>query len=337
MSPKALLRAGSSFCYNNLMASRILFILSFLFILGISSSLPAQEYLDDHPNQDLLDPEENFPDIDDPLPEEAYVSPEDFENNPELPFTGTLDPDDPDNEDYREDLEFFNEEPLDEESDDLLYTHEFRFDFEGVLQFFPMDPLDLIGFENASNAVLSGSPDVVIRYKLKLLEEVSLNSKRPHRNDLKIEVIIENQGSLLQNELYDCRIEVEPIDMEASLNLRLKKEKNKDIPPEELDEENQPVSLGIKFKWKKISENWECICRDSNFFEVKSVGDHEYYLDKILKKMTPSLKSYFSENYSKLEPLRIDLVSDEEIFSDTEISYFIVLSGEGQIEIEPFN
>lgn len=321
--------------------SKIRFSLFFIILLSIfSQDLVAQELpqpqgppeeFEDGP-ADRPRPPENIMDesaneatsILDELP----VSADEFADNPDLPFTGTLAEDDPENDE--EDLfddEGSEEEPPAEELSDQA-THLLHFEFTGLVQF----------AENKAAAEMSeptGEPYLEIEYRTKFETPVQIKIGRSTIN-VDTEYDIDIWGNLAEGELFTCKLDISIEKIATMISLKLQKPKvdkeAEEVSPLEIV--NSPLAIKIEFS-KDTRENWFSLCKDIGGAELNTRGEQEEYLIKLLNAIEPSLRGHLLEEFDPLEETQIELAVTTEIVDDVDIANDITLSGSGKLTFEP--
>ncbi|MDO8643967.1 MAG: hypothetical protein Q7S00_03240 [bacterium] len=243
---------------------------------------------------------------------------EDFLKNPELPFTGTLAEDDPENDDGEEEL--FGKEPGEEEEIPTEGTHLIKFDFTGEVRFINQGQPGEPG---------TGEPYMEIEYNTQFEQVVNLvEARQTYKNEAEYE--INNWGSLARNEFFDCRLDIDMQEMPVEITTRVNK-----TPPEE--EGGEPIfALALKIDFSQDSrEDWFSLCTDVSGATLNTQGEPEEYNLKVLRAIEPSLKGLVVDTFDRFDISKIDLTVPPAVIDDKEISNDISYSGKGSITVEP--
>lgn len=290
------------------MKLRILFMMIFP-ILMASYALLAQE---------LPPPDEQPIDLND---DNDSMGAQEFLENPDVPYTGTLAEDDPENEDLQEEKKLFGEDEVDEEqkNEGPPGTHLLRFEFTAMAQFVHhQEGVEAIGAE----------PYMEIEYVTRFEFPIPLLETR---QTLKAEADydINNWGSLAQNEFFDCKLDINLQQLPVEVTTRL----NKLEAPEG---EEPKFSLAAKIVFNKDShEDWFALCSDASGATLNTQGEQEEYNLKILELIEPSLRGIVVDEFDRFDDVKIDLSVPAKTVEDRDLADDIVLSGNGSITIEP--
>jgi len=84
-----------------------------------------------------------------------------------------------------------------------------------------------------------------------------------------------------------------------------------------------------------IQEDWFSFCTDITGATLNTQGEREDYNYQALKMVEPSLKSLVIEDFQFQDDTRLDLLVEPSIIKDDEILNDILLSGSGEVTIEP--
>lgn len=286
-------------------------------ILAFPGSTPAQELPPPDPS------EEGAGDEAPPPPAiEPEVAPDDFLSDPNLPFTGTLADDDPENELLRKDEALFGGEDEAPEGEPPAVTHQLKFEFVSRVQFAEQS-------KNESGVPTAGPAYLEIEYKTEFETEVNLASGRQDE-EIEAEQEISNWGSLARNEFFDCRLEIAMEKLPVQLTSRLQKK--------EADEGAEPPkpSLALKVIFnREVKEDWFSYCTDVSGAQLNTQGDPEEFNFRVLNGVEPSLRAIVVEEFDPSDTTTISLASGPTTINDAEIANDIILSGEGKITLEP--
>lgn len=296
--------------------------IALIFLFGSYTTLaqelppPTEENLNE-PSTDEANPP--------PLPDSSLaedvknINPDDFIENPDLPFTGTLE------EAYEKEEELFGPSDEDEDEDEeeepeeiIEGTHNLKIEFTSLIQFLnPLDPSPYL--ENEYTNVLE-------------LSIFLLGQKKSSDGIMSVDV--QNWGYLAQNEFFDCRLEVNAQEIPVEITSRLKKESaGSAVAGEESDEEDK-YSAVIKVDLKQdVTEDWFSFCTDISGAVLNTQGAPENYNMQVLRLIEPKLNSLVFEDF--IDEAKIDLVVPLTEVDDTEINNIIILSGEGTLTLSP--
>jgi hypothetical protein len=271
---------------------------------------------DDAPEEPL--PEEKT--VDEDVPELEQIETENPLKETETGelLNGTLSDEDPDNQTPEKEKErnLFGSDEADPEDDDgdgpLVSDYTFKLEFNTRVIFADK---------------ISGIPYMEINYtnKLELPIEVSTKKKK---NEAKMESIAEVTGTLSQNELYRCELQVSLQETKAQLQTRhIKIEEKEDKPGE------STLAIQLKFP-KKPEEDWisDCLATDGSKF--KTQGNPEFYNALAFEAISPDLSALTFEDYDAGDSTKIDLYSEQTEVDDFDTGNYITITGSGSLEIE---
>lgn len=291
-----------------------------IFVSGfLAFSIPSQA-------QELPPPdfEEGLPAEDSPPPPaiEPEVAPDDFLSDPNLPFTGTLADDDPENELLRKDEELFGGEEEAPEGEPPSVTHQLKFEFTSRVQFAEQT-------KNETGTPTAGPAYLEIEYKTEFETEVNLASGRQNE-EIEAEQEISNWGSLARNEFFDCRLEIAVEKLPVQLTSRIQKKE-----AEEGEEPPKP-SLAMKVLFnREMKEDWFSYCTDVSGAQLNTQGAPEDFNLRVLNGVEPSLRAIVVEEFDSSDTTTISLSSGPTTINDSDIANDIILSGEGKITLQP--
>ncbi|MBI2340780.1 MAG: hypothetical protein HYU99_10545 [Deltaproteobacteria bacterium] len=274
------------------------------------------------------------PPADEPQNGQKEVTPDDFLGDPTLPFTGTLDAEDEDNEKAQEERELFGgeEEQPAEGEEPAEGTHLLKLKFTSHVQFMnPGEP----------------SPYLELEYTNSIEAPVTLKPSR-FETDVTMSFDVQKWGYLAQNELFSCDLDVSMKEVSVHIATRLYKAASKEGEGEEGEEEEKtaeeraeelkekPYSAAVKIAvGDDIREDWFSYCTDLSGATLNTQGDTEAYDLAALKAVEPSLSAIVIEEFAGDEAVEVELVANPIQVEDNEIRNDIFLSGEGTLAIEP--
>jgi hypothetical protein len=262
------------------------------------------------------------------------IRPEDFQDNPDLPFTGTLHPDDPDNEGWKQRESFFSDENPHAQSTDQAYDTEAS--FTGILRFYDLKRLrdEMISQQKMTatdkdvdpQILLDVLPDIEITYNLSWTHKGVWTKRRIQSlEDWKVTTNVE--GSFLNHPEINCQIEVEDFEIPVDVDLRFK---HKSMP----NSEEASTQLGLKFQVPKKPETWHSLCRDQKSWELHTLGDMSYFID-ILKRIQPGLSGYMLDDADPQETNTVEWESPAKVTTDLDLGYWVWTHGTGKITVDP--
>lgn len=275
-----------------------------------------------------IDSQQQQPDAQQSQTEESVkneITAEEFLSDPDLPFTGTLAEDDPENLEIMErELELFGEEDEDFEEEYVepeTGSHLIKFEFISRVQF--------VNHEiTPEGLTITGEPYMEIEYKTHFEMPTTIADKRKREN-IEAEYEIQNWGSLAKNEFFDCRLDIAMQEMPVEIITRLQK-----IGGEEDPDATTNLALKIKFS-KDSQEDWFSFCTDITGAKLNTQGDTEDYNYQAIRLIEPSLRALVVEDYNIADQTKIDLNVPPKTINDYEISNDIIISGDGEITVEP--
>lgn len=288
--------------------------------LGFSLNTLAQEL----PPPDPSEFEEATTDGEAPPPPgiEPDVAPDDFLSDPELPFTGTLADDDPENEVLRQEQELFGEDDEPLEGEPPIATHQLKFEFTSRVQFAEQS-------KNETGLSTAGPAYLEIEYKTEFETDINLVTGR-RDEEIEAEQEISNWGSLARNEFFDCRLEIAIEKLPVQVTSRVQK---KDA---ERGEEPPKPSLALKVIFnREMKEDWFSYCTDVSGAQLNTQGAPEDFNLRVLNGVEPSLRAIVVEEFDASDTTTVTLASGPTTINDTDIANDIILSGEGKITLEP--
>lgn len=261
----------------------------------------------------------------------TMVTAGEFSKDPELPFTGTLAEDDPENEELQKEQELFGPEPEEEE---VLEEEEEEEEFTHVLKFFFTSHIQFVNQENPNYDELSSNePYMEIEYMTQFEIPLNLKDKR-QSTTIEAEYETQNWGSLARNEFFDCRLEIAIPQIPVDVTTRLKTETLKEEGEEE-EIINHKLAIKIAFS-KEAQENWFSYCTDVSGAILNTQGDTEEYNLETLSMVEPSLKTLLIDGFLPDEESRISLSVEPTLIDDEEIANDVVLFGDGTVIVEPY-
>ena len=216
-------------------------------------------------------------------------------------FTGTLDPDDPDSDAYKEKQVFGDDEAVDDEdeTDNSGATHTLKFDYS--LQVVVTDTK-----KDVSN--------LEIDYNVKFEQPVEIKDKR-YRTKGHAEVTTDIIGVLAGNELFTCKLDIQfdktPVDIMTRYNHT---EETETTP------ETSELAVQLKFKKADFMEDWLSNCTGVDGSELNTKGEKEKYLLVSLESISPSLDALLFKDYDPTDNASLDLLSEPILLDDSDIS-----------------
>src|SRR3989338_4003669 len=247
----------------------------------------------------------------------------DFEKNTSLPFTGTLADDDIDNTEAQTDQAFFGEESEDESTQGVP-THELELDLTVTVSFHE----SLLNNPAADLSLLS-EPYMEIEYRVKFLLPLDIDEHKKTK-EIEAEYEVKNWGSLLLNPLADCHLEIEIPEFKGELSYMLQSSYT--------NEESEPDIMGaFKIVFNQDNkENHFAICKDlSSGISMQTQGEQEDYLMQGIKLVEPDLNALLMESLDLAKRSSVSLQIPSTIINDTAILNDIVISGTGQLTLDP--
>lgn len=234
---------------------------------------------------------------------------------PDIPedFTGTLSDEDPDSPLFKEKQLFGDNEAGEEREESYGVSHLLRAEFEGQVVF--TDTITNISF-------------LEITYEFRIEKEIEIGKSR-FRDNAEFDVQTNIVGNLAENDLFKCEAVVE-FNNKPTFSIMTKY--NVKEATEETDPLNQ-LALQLKVDQKSIKEDWTADCLGIDGSELKTKGDHEEHLYKILQALElegVALDEFFPDSGGTKEILT-DTIIIEDLNSFEEIAY----QGSINISIDP--
>lgn len=242
---------------------------------------------------------------------DTTINPDEFINNPNLPFTGTLD------EAYQNEDQLFgsDKENTSETTSETaeVPNYNLKFEFIAHLQF-----------------MLPGeAPYIEIQYTNTFETPILLlASKKTAETTINIDT--QNWGTLVQNEFLECRLNIPSQQYPVSVSTKLNSK------PAEVEGEAPTQEMVLKITFNEpLLEPWMALCSDHSGHNLNSQGAPEEYNMKILHSIEPSLSSMLIPNVIPDQANKVDLSVAEQTIDDIEINNTVLLSGEGSITVSP--
>src|SRR3989338_6802918 len=141
---------------------------------------------------------------------------------------------------------------------------------------------------------------------------------------------VKNWGSLLLNPLADCHLEIEIPEFKGELSYMLQSSYT--------NEESEPDIMGaFKIVFNQDNkENHFAICKDlSSGISMQTQGEQEDYLMQGIKLVEPDLNALLMESLDLAKRSSVSLQIPSTIINDTAILNDIVISGTGQLTLDP--
>lgn len=294
--------------------TNILILLFFFTTPGMAQELPPPESenletgFDPESGLETTIQEPVVPPATDPAAVEALadptISPDEFLQDPNLPFTGTLE------EAYEAEKELFGLDEAEPEEEEVVAEEDYLLTFKFI---------STAQFQNPGGP----SPFMEIEYETSFEIPIFVKNRRSTKEAEAI-YEIQNWGFLAQNEFFYCDLKIEiqqqlPVKIVARLNT---------IPGEE---EIFSAALKILFN-KDMNEDWFANCTDvTSGATLNTQGNPEKYNFQILAAIEPSLAALIFEEFDPDGENEIQLEAPIKVVNDEEISTEITLRGEGKI------
>jgi hypothetical protein len=233
-------------------------------------------------------------------------------------LTGTLSDEDPVNqtEAKAKDKQLFGSDEADPEDDDdmapLISDYNLKFEFNTKVVFADK---------------LTGIPYMEINYSTRVDSPISIGTKK-NTASVKPEFTAEVTGTLSNNELYSCQLEITMQDAELQIVTRHNKIEEKDDVPGKSE-----LAVQLKFK-KKPQEDWVSNCLATDGSKMKTQGDSEAYNAMAIDAITPDLSGVLFEDYDPGDSASIDLYAEPTELDDLDINNFITITGAGTLAID---
>lgn len=198
-------------------------------------------------------------------------------------------------------------------------VHNVRIEFNSTVSFLNVD---------------DPSPYLEINYSTLIESSIELNQKN-NTYEVMAVVDVQTNGSLAQNELFNCRLDISFQETKARITTKINSVRSK--LNNELGEE-RPQTLQAVFRSEiseSMTEDWFSFCTDVTGSTLNTVGAPENYNLQVLKMIDPSLKSIVLENFNPYEEYRVPLNVPRQVILDEEINNNISFSGEGIFIVSP--
>ncbi len=305
----------------------VIFLLAGLFPFTVAQAQTADEsvVVEETPEEPL--PEEPY--YDEPTPEPEPVEATDLTKGAEnlLPvkdadtgeiLNGTLSDEDPDNQtpDKEKEKNLFGTDEADPEDADgegpLVSAYTFKLEFNTRVVFADK---------------ISGIPYMEINYTNKIDLPVEVSTKK-NKTEAKMESTAEVTGTLSQNELYRCELQISLLETKAQIQTRhIKIEEKEDKPGE------STLAIQVKFP-KKPEEEWisDCLATDGSKFITQ--GDSEFYNSLAFEAISPDLSGITFTDYDAGDSAKVDLYSEQTEVDDFDTGNYITITGSGSLEVE---